>query len=290
MSHTGFVGSSSFTLSVSNDAMEVLMPELSVRPPAVAGQFYPADPDRLKREVRQYVDHASLPEDLGYVRAVVAPHAGYVYSGPTAGYAFKALEQLPARDWTVFLLGPAHRVPVNGVALGDYSAFRTPLGDVPIAVERVADMLNRSSLYTRSPGAHAREHCLEVEVPFLQVVLPDFQLIPMLFGQVDPENVAEDLVDQIGRDDLVVVSTDLSHFYSYDRAQELDQGFLEAVLAGDERDVIGGEACGRAPMKTLMEIAEQRAWSPHLLDYRNSGDTAGDKSRVVGYASLAYTG
>jgi AmmeMemoRadiSam system protein B len=270
--------------------MEVLMPELSVRPAAVAGQFYPADPNRLRQQVRRYVDHASLPEDLGHVRAVVAPHAGYVYSGPTAGYAFKALEELPARDWTVFLLGPAHRVPVNGVALGNYSAFRTPLGDAPIAVEHVADMLERSSLYTRSPGAHAREHCLEVEVPFLQTVLPDFRLVPMLFGQVDPEDVANDLVDQIGEDDLIVVSTDLSHFYSYDRAQELDEHFLKALLAGDEHDVTRGEACGRAPVTTLMEIAEHRVWGPRLLDYRNSGDTAGDRSRVVGYASLAYTG
>ena len=265
------------------------MPELSVRPGAVAGQFYPADPDRLRQEVRRYVDHASLPEDLGYVRAVVAPHAGYVYSGATAGYAFKALEQLPARDWTVFLLGPAHRVPVSGVALGNYSAFRTPLGDTPIAVDRVAEMLERSALYTRSPGAHAREHCLEVEVPFLQTVLPNFKLVPMLFGQVDPREVAEDLLEQIGEDELVVVSTDLSHFYSYDRAQELDQDFLEAVLAGDERDVTEGEACGRAPVTTLMEIAEHRGWGPRLLDYRNSGDTSGDKSRVVGYASLACT-
>ena len=265
------------------------MPELSVRPAAVAGQFYPADPDRLRQEVRRYVDHASLPEDLGHVRAVVAPHAGYVYSGATAGYAFKALEQLPARDWTVFLLGPAHRVPVSGVALGNYSAFRTPLGDTPIAVDRVTEMLERSTLYTRSPGAHAREHCLEVEVPFLQTVLPNFKLVPMLFGQVDPREVAEDLLEQIGEDELVVVSTDLSHFYSYDRAQELDQDFLEAVLAGDERDVTRGEACGRAPVTTLMEIAEHRGWGPRLLDYRNSGDTSGDKSRVVGYASLAYT-
>jgi AmmeMemoRadiSam system protein B len=269
--------------------MEVLMPELSVRQPAVAGQFYPADPHRLRRQVRRHVDQASLPEDLGRVQAIVAPHAGYVYSGPTAGYAFKALEQLPARDWTVFLLGPAHRVPVNGVALGNYSAFRTPLGDAPIAVERVADMLERSSFYTRAPGAHAREHCLEVEVPFLQLVLPDFRLVPMLFGHVDPEDVAEDLIDQIGENDLIVVSTDLSHFYSYDTARQLDQGFLDAVLGGDEYDVTRGEACGRAPVTTLMEIAERKSWRPHLLDYRNSGDTAGDKSRVVGYASLAYT-
>jgi AmmeMemoRadiSam system protein B len=265
------------------------MSELSVRQPAVAGQFYPANPNVLRREIERYISQASLPKELGTVRAVIAPHAGTIYSGPTAGYAFRALGRLADRAWTVFLLGPAHRLPVHGVALGDYSAFRTPLGDAPVAVDRVADMLGRSSLYTRAPGAHVAEHCLEVEIPFLQVALPDFRLVPMLFGRVAPTEVASDLVDQVREDDLIVVSSDLSHFYSYDAAQRLDQGFLDALLQGDERDVLAGEACGRAPVATLMEIAGRKAWHPHLLDYRTSGDTAGDRSRVVGYASVAYT-
>ncbi|MGD2143981.1 MAG: AmmeMemoRadiSam system protein B [Anaerolineae bacterium] len=265
------------------------MSDLSVRHPAVAGQFYPADPDRLQREIQSYIDRASLPEELGTVRAIVAPHAGYVYSGPSAGYAFKALQQLPDKAWTVFLLGPAHRVPVTGVALGSYSAFRTPLGDAPTARDRIAEMLRRSSLYRRGRRAHAPEHCLEVEVPFLQMTLTDFKLLPMLFGRVDPMEVAADLIDHVGQDDLIVVSSDLSHFYPYDTAQRLDQSFLDALLAGDQKDVMGGEACGRAPVTTLMEIAKHKAWQPHLLDYRSSGDTAGDRSRVVGYASVAYT-
>jgi AmmeMemoRadiSam system protein B len=265
------------------------MSELSVRQPAVAGQFYPARPDRLRREIEGYINQASLPEGLGAIEAVIAPHAGTIYSGPTAGYAFKALQRLSGSTWTVFLMGPAHRLPVDGVALGNYSAFRTPLGDVPIAVSRVAEMLARSSLYTRAPGAHVSEHCLEVEVPFLQVVLSSFRLVPMLFGRVDSRAVAADLVDHLQEDDLVVVSSDLSHFYSYDAAQRLDEGFLDALLKGDERGVLAGEACGRAPVATLMEVAERKAWHPHLLDYRTSGDTAGDRSRVVGYASVAYT-
>lgn len=265
------------------------MTELPVRRPAVAGQFYPADSSRLRRQIQRFIKQASLPEQLAAVRAVMAPHAGYVYSGPTAGYAFKALQQLPSRSWTVFLLGPAHRVPVNGVALGNYSAFRTPLGDAPVAVERVEDMLERSSLYTRAPEAHAHEHSLEVEVPFLQTVLPDCRLVPMLFGRVDPDDVVEDLVDRVGEDDLIVVSTDLSHFYPYGTAQQLDQDFLDALMRGDKREVMRGEACGRAPAAVLAEIARRKAWAPRLLDYRNSGDTAGDKSRVVGYAAVAYT-
>jgi AmmeMemoRadiSam system protein B len=265
------------------------MPELPVRQPAFAGQFYPSGPAVLRREIQGYIDKATLPQDLGVARAIIAPHAGYIYSGPTAGYAFKALTALPQKPWTVFLLGPAHRAFVAGVALGDYSAFRTPLGDAPIAVERVAEMLARSSLYTRDPQAHAPEHCLEVEVPFLQVALSDFRLTPMLFGQVDPREVAAELVDHIGEDDLIVVSSDLSHFHSYDKARQLDQGLLDALLDGDDAGVLRGEACGSAPVATLMDIARRKGWKPHLLDYCNSGDTAGDKFRVVGYASVVYT-
>jgi len=266
------------------------MSELPIRRPAVAGQFYPGSPDVLRQKIQTYVDEASLPEDLGTVRAVVAPHAGYVYSGPTAGYAFKALAALPQEKWTVFLLGPAHRAYFRGVALGEYSAFHTPLGDAPIATERVVEMLARSPLYTRAPEAHAPEHCLEVEVPFLQMTLPDFHLVPMLFGEVDPREVAAELADHIGEDDLIVVSNDLSHFYPYDKAQQLDRSLLDALMADDEMGVLGGEACGSAPVTTLMGVARRKGWSPHLLDYRTSGDTAGDKWQVVGYAAVAYTG
>jgi hypothetical protein len=150
-------------------------------------------------------------------------------------------------------------------------------------------MLTRSSLYTRSPEAHAPEHCLEVELPFLQMTLSDFQLVPMLFGEVDPRDAAAELAPHIQEDDLIVVSNDLSHFHSYQQAQRLDHALLDALIAGDEMGVLQGEACGRAPMVALMGIASHKKWKPHLLDYRNSGDTAGDKWRVVGYASVAYT-
>ncbi len=265
------------------------MSTLSVRRPAVAGQFYPSDSDVIRQMVQEYIDQAKLPDDLGTVRAVITPHAGYVYSGPTAGYAFKALSELASRTWSVFLMGPAHRVYFRGVALGNYSAFRTPLGDVPVAVDRVSEMLERSPLYTRSPEAHIPEHSLEVEVPFLQMALSDFQLVPMLFGEVEPQRVAKELVEWVGSDDLIVVSNDLSHFYSYDEAHRLDRSVLDAVMAGDVTGVLRGEACGRAPVAALMDIAHHKGWTPHLLDYRTSGDTAGDKRQVVGYAAVAYT-
>jgi AmmeMemoRadiSam system protein B len=265
------------------------MSDLTVRRPAVAGQFYPQDAEAIRRVIREYIDEATLPKDLGTVRAVIAPHAGYIYSGRTAGYAFKALEALPEKEWTVFLLGPAHRVRFRGVALGDYSAFRTPLGDVPIAVDRVADLLARSPLYTRTPKAHELEHCLEVEVPFLQMTLTNFDLVPMLFSEVDPEEVATELADHVDEGDLIVISNDLSHFHPYDEAQRLDQRLLDALLNNDTKGVLRGEACGQAPVATLMGIAGRKKWTPHLLDYRTSGDTAGDKWQVVGYASVAYT-
>ena len=265
------------------------MSELPIRQPAVAGMFYPGHPDSLRRMIQEYVDKATLPGDLGPVRSVIAPHAGYVYSGPIAGYAFKALAALPHKNWTVFLLGPAHRVGFNGIALGDTSSFRTPLGDASIAVERVEEMLGRSRLYTRAPEAHATEHCLEVQVPFLQMTLPEFELVPMLFGNVDPGQVALDLAGHVGEDDLIVVSTDLSHYHPYNKAQELDRSLLEALLTGDQPGVLRGEACGRAPVATVMGIARDKGWKPHLLNYRNSGDTAGDKEQVVGYASIAYS-
>ena len=265
------------------------MSALPIRTPAVAGQFYPNNPTKLRQNVEEHIGAATLPEGLRRVRAIIAPHAGYIYSGPTAGYAFKALATLPEGKWTVFLLGPAHRVYFSGVALGSYSFFRTPLGDVPIAVNRVEGMLARSGLYAGEPRAHAYEHCLEVEIPFLQVGLRDFQLVPMLYGDVDPTEIAKDLVEHLGDFDLIVVSTDLSHFHPYVGAQQLDKGLLDDLLAGDEAGVLRGEACGRSPIATLMQISQQKSWKPQLLDYRNSGDTSGDLRQVVGYASVAYT-
>jgi len=246
------------------------MNRLSVRPPAVAGQFYQGDPRQLRRAVQEYMDAASLPEGLGEVRAVIAPHAGYIYSGPTAGYAFKALGQLPEKDRTVF--------------------FRTPLEEVPVATGRVSRMLEDGPFYVRAPHAHQSEHCLEVEIPFLQASLGNFELVPMLFGDVDSKQVAADLLGRLETNDLIVVSSDLSHYHTYDAAQKRDQGLLKALLRGDESEVRRGEACGRIPVTVLMEISESKGWVPHLLDYRTSGDTGGGRSQVVGYASIAYTG
>ncbi len=263
---------------------------LPTRPAAVAGTFYPGTRTALERVVRTYLEEAKLADGHS-PHAVIAPHAGYIYSGPIAAYAFKSVASLatpPGRRWTVYLMGPAHYVPVYGVALGNFSAFETPLGEVPVATEQVVAMLRNDQLYQAAPMAHAPEHSLEVELPFLQMVLGDFRIVPMLFGDVDPAQVAADLAGRLDADSLIVVSSDLSHYHDYETARTLDQQLLHDVLAGDMVGVAHGEACGRMPILTLMHLAQALDWHPVLLDYRNSGDTAGDKSRVVGYASLAY--
>jgi len=239
--------------------------------------------------IQGYLDEAVLPADLGPVRAIIAPHAGYIYSGPIAGYAFKALSTIPDRRWTVYLLGPAHRAYFSGVALGTYSAFTTPLGEAPVDVDRVAELLVHSDIFVRGSEAHTLEHALEVEIPFIQTVLSDFRLVPMLFGQTDPGRVASHLADWLDDDALIVVSSDLSHYLPYAIAGRRDRALLSMLIAGERERLETGEACGRAPMVTLMDIARCKGWRPILLDYRSSGDTAGDKTQVVGYGAVAYT-
>ncbi len=264
--------------------------ELTTRRPAVAGQFYPANPTILRDMVHAYLE-AAPARQLGDVRAVIAPHAGYPYSGPIAGHSFKALAGKPPGRYTVYLMGPAHCVPVNGVAVGMFDQFETPLGSAPVAVEKAEALVERGAPFRAENRPHLPEHCLEVEVPFLQVVMPDCRLVPMLFGTVDATKVGRELAE-IVRDDpwsLVVVSSDLSHYHGYEAAQRMDRTFLDAVLAGDADRAAQAEACGITPVLALMTIADSLNWRPALLDYRNSGDTGGDKSGVVGYAAVAYT-
>ncbi len=265
--------------------------EAVIRPPAVAGTFYPADPIELRQMVEMFLAQADVP-DLQGVRAVIAPHAGYIYSGPVAGYAFKALSTLPARPRTIYLMGPAHYVYVPGVAVATFKGFATPLGTVPAADEMIDALLAHGKPFVPSNEAHMPEHCLEVELPFLQVVFQNaIRIVPLLFGQVDPFEVVPTLTDLVTSDPnaLIVVSSDLSHYHDYATARRLDLALLDAIVRGDLQRAQQGEACGLLPILTLMGVARRLGWQPHLLDYRNSGDTAGDKSRVVGYGAVAYT-
>ncbi len=268
----------------------VQVPPSPVRRPAVAGMFYPAQPHMLRNQIAEYLAAARVSIGAEAVRAVIAPHAGYIYSGPVAGYSFRALPDLKER--TIYLLGPAHFVPVRGVAAGTFQAMRTPLGEAPVATDVVEELIKAGEPIHYDDEAHAPEHSLEVEVPFLQVLgNGSFRLVPLLFGTVDPERVAAILAARLAAEAtaLVVVSSDLSHYHPYETARRLDTAFLQAVVAGDVAAVGRGEACGLLPILTLMLVAKRLGWQPHLLDYRNSGDTAGDRQRVVGYGAVAYT-
>ena len=263
-----------------------------IRQAAVAGAFYPADSRLLRANVRSFLEQADIPKLDGIVRAVIAPHAGYIYSGPVAGYSFRALGMSTQENHSVFLLGPAHYVPFDGVAAGRFQAFSTPLGELAVDVDLVEQLLTKDSTFTERNDAHAPEHCLEVELPFLQTLsTARLRIVPLLFGQTSPEGAARALIPYIANDlaSRIVVSSDLSHFHPHSVATHIDTALLEAIVRQDMSAVARGEACGRIPILTLMLIAEHLGWRPHLLDYRNSGDTAGDRQRVVGYGAIAYT-
>jgi len=258
-----------------------------VRPAAVAGMFYPASEQELRSVVKDCLSDA-MPSELGYSpKAVIAPHAGFVYSGPIAGSAFRCFADDAEAIRRVVLLGPAHRLPVRGLALPGQEAFETPLGRVPVdqeLVERIAD-LPQISTHT---AAHAPEHCLEVELPFLQVVLGTFSVLPLLVSQVDADEVAE-VLERVwgGPETRFVISSDLSHYLSYDIAQETDRETARQVV--DLRPPIAEHrACGAVAINGLLAAAQRRDLAPRLLDLRNSGDTAGDRLRVVGYGSFAF--
>ena len=259
----------------------------TIRPAAVAGMFYPDGQNALRKTVDDYLNQANPPA-LSNVRAVIAPHAGYVYSGPVAAFAYKALRSRTKPPKRVYVMGPSHRVWFAGVALADYAAFDTPLGAQPLDSERIHALIDSGAPFAVHNAAHAQEHSLEVQIPFLRVTFPDTPVVPMLFGDVDPLVVGRKLDEFLEPDDVIVVSSDLSHYHDNRTAHALDHQFLDAVLSGDQPGAARGEACGQAPAIALMLLAEKYGWQPHLLDYRTSGDIAGDTRRVVGYASVGY--
>ena len=253
------------------------------RPPAVAGLFYPHGSEELRETVLTFLRKARGVDMPSKIRGLVSPHAGYVYSGIVAAAGYR---QIHSSIKTVFLLGPSHRYPLRGASVAGVKAYRTPLGKVPVA--SLALTLKKLPLFESIPEAHEREHCLEVQLPFLQVKLRDFEIIPILMNRTDPEAVATTLAPHIGEDTLVVASSDLSHYYSYETAVTSDRICTSAISGGKFSDMPLCEACGKQAVLILMHIAKIKGWRGILIDYRNSGDTAGGKNRVVGYASIGF--
>jgi AmmeMemoRadiSam system protein B/AmmeMemoRadiSam system protein A len=260
-----------------------------VRPPAVARLFYPGDARSLADEVAAYLEQTEdAPLAPGFPKALIVPHAGYVYSGPVAASAYELLR--PARGIVkrVVILGPCHRVPVHGFALPRAKAFDTPLGRIPLDEEAIA-LIRGLPQVVESAAAHAEEHALEVQLPFLQRVLGEFSLVPLVVGDAAPEKVA-DVLERLwgGTETLIVISSDLSHYHSYERARRIDDATVKAIL-GFDAGISHEQACGATPVAGMLIAAKRKGLAAELLDCRNSGDTAGDRDRVVGYASFALT-
>jgi MEMO1 family protein len=257
-----------------------------VRPPAVAGLFYPDDAQELRRAVTGYVDACTRTAPARQPKALIVPHAGYPYSGPVAGCAYRLLRDSQAHIRHVVMLGPSHRVPMRGLAVPSVDCFATPLGEVPLDVG-VRQHLRELGLVGVSDAPHAAEHSLEVQLPFLQVVLDVFDILPVAIGLSPPDQVARALeAAWNGSDTLIVVSSDLSHYHTSEEARQLDNQSTHAILAR-RSDLPDEQACGARAINGLMQVARRRGLTVELLDQRNSGDTAGDRSRVVGYGSYA---
>jgi len=262
----------------------------TVRQPAVAGSFYPGQGALLAQQVCDLL--AAAPSDAAAPttapKAIIVPHAGYIYSGSTAALAYASLAAVRHNIRRVVLLGPAHRVPVRGLALPGDDFFATPLGEVEVDQVAVAQILKLPQVVV-SRRVHAQEHSLEVQLPFLQTVLDDFKLVPLVVGDATPAEVAE-VMELLwgGPETLLVISSDLSHFLPYRAAQQTDHQTAQAILAL-RGTLTHSQACGGTPINGLLLAARQHGLQPHLLGLCNSGDTAGDKERVVGYAALTFT-
>ncbi|MCM8611373.1 AmmeMemoRadiSam system protein B [Accumulibacter sp.] len=260
------------------------------RPAAVAGMFYPGSANVLARDLRQMLaDRAAPAATPGRrVKAIIAPHAGYVYSGPIAASVYAPLAELAADIRRVVVLGPTHRVAVNGLALPAAGAFATPLGVVAVDQQAVAAIAHLPQVVV-SDAAHAAEHSLEVQLPFLQTVLGDFALLPLAVGRASPAEVAEVLECLWGGDEtLIVISSDLSHYLPYQTARATDGETARHIVALDAH-LDHQQACGATPVNGLLLAARRHGLRAQLIDLRNSGDTAGDRSRVVGYGAFSFS-
>jgi AmmeMemoRadiSam system protein B len=258
-----------------------------IRPAAVAGMFYPSDAHELNATIWGYLNNVSQDSDAAKmaIKAIVVPHAGYIYSGPIAASAYARI--LPRREIIrrVILLGPSHRVPVTGIAASRASQFQTPLGNIPLDLKSIEKIIVLPQV-TYMDIAHEMEHSLEVHLPFLQTILDDFTLVPLVVGETTPNEVAEVLELLWGGDEtLIVVSSDLSHYHNYFDAQQMDKRTSKAIENLQPEKIHYDNACGRNPLNGLLKLAKEHGARISTIDLRNSGDTAGDKNRVVGYGA-----
>jgi MEMO1 family protein len=259
----------------------------NVRQAVVAGRFYPSDPTELRELITDQL--AQVPSAKGPgPKALIAPHAGYLYSGPIAASAYAQL--IPGRELIrrIVLLGPSHYVALKGLATCSAEAFATPLGMVPVDLEAVRQARALPQVQELDE-AHAHEHSLEVQLPFLQMVLGEFKLVPLVVGEASPEEVSQ-VLDALwgGPETRFIISSDLSHYHDFQLARRLDDATAKAIEALEPEAIGEGSACGRIPIRGLLESAQRHGLRARVVDLRSSGDTAGPRDRVVGYGAFAF--
>ena len=255
--------------------------------PSSRGDVYPNNPDRLQTDVLELLAEVAPPPRLT-PKALIAPHAGYIYSGGVAAAAFATLRDSAHAIKRVVLIGPAHYVQVAGIAAPTVSSFETPLGCVRVDLEALSALADLRFV-VRADGPHAPEHCLEVELPFLQTVLPSFQIVPLVVGDATPNNVAQVLRRLWGGPEtLIVVSSDLSHYHPYEAARRLDGATASAIERGDWASLVPNQACGSLAVAGLLIEAGRHGLRAHRLALCNSGDSAGSRDRVVGYGAWMF--
>ncbi len=253
------------------------------RQPAVAGSFYPANPEQLHLMVDQYLHDAAT--DKKAPKAIIVPHAGYIYSGSIAANAYARLIKAHDRITRVVLIGPSHRIAFRGLAVSRSETFTTPLGSVPVDQEAVKTIV-RLPFVEYLEQAHTFEHSLEVQLPFLQEVLDNFDIVPIVAGDASAEQVSQVLDALWGGDEtLIVISSDLSHYHDYASAQQMDKATSRLIEKLQYEYLASEFACGKVPVSGLLKLAREKSLSVKTIDLRNSGDTAGDKTSVVGYGA-----
>lgn len=255
----------------------------TIRAPAVAGMFYPINPKEVRHMVKNLLGQVKETEAIP--KAIIVPHAGYIYSGPVAATAYAHLYQVREIIKRVVLVGPSHRVSFKGLAASSAQSFATPLGNIPLDRKMLDDLLTLKQV-SLLDEAHALEHSLEVHLPFLQEILNNFSLVPLVVGEATPEEIAE-VLEKVwgGKETLIIVSTDLSHYLDYETACRMDAFTSKAIENLKPEEIRHDQACGCRPINGLLHVARKHQLQIKTVDLRNSGDTAGPKNRVVGYGA-----
>lgn len=257
-----------------------------IKKSVVSGQFYPSEKDTLEHMIHSYFKSVNEEKISKEIYGLISPHAGYIFSGKVAAFGYKEL--IDRNYETVFILGPSHYSLFNGAAILNATAYETPLGKVKISKKAREMLKNEQEIFAINDAAFLREHSIEVQIPFLQIALKNFTIVPILVSNVNPKKLADSLMKYIDEKSLIIVSSDLSHYYTYEKAVELDKKCIDAIINLNFSEIDKCEACGKIPIMTLVHIAKEKNWNVMLLNYNNSGDTYGDKSRVVGYVSIIF--